>query len=557
MLRTIGASRRQILRSVLGEALVVGIVASGLGLAGGLGFAKAIEALFNGIGIGLPTTALVVATRTVVVALLIGIVVTLVASMVPAVRSTRVAPMAALRDVEPPPSRRRSAVYAAISGVLGVGGLALLLIGLFANVRDSGQAAALTGGGAAGVLLSVSLFSPRLVRPLAAAIGAPLERLRGLVGRLARENTQRKPARTAATAAALMIGLALVVFVTVFAAGLKASIADAIDSNFQGQLEIQNTNGFSPIPAAVANAARQVPGVGVVSTLRTAQAKVDGVGGTQQVSGLDPKTATRVLSLDYQDGASPKTLRDLTDREAIVSQTFADANDLGVGDRLRLLTQTGDRPSFRIVGTVKDNARLLGSSVITQAAMARELGTTEDTFDFVGLEPGATPGAVKALIKPLLRQRFPTAEVLNQTQLKERQEGSINGLLGLVYALLSLAVIVSLFGIANTLALSIHERTRELGIVRAVGMSRRQVRRMIRYEAVITALIGAILGLILGVAFAALVTRPLADQGFILTYPIGTLILIVVIAAVAGVVVAIGPARRAARLDVLEALAYE
>jgi putative ABC transport system permease protein len=354
-----------------------------------------------------------------------------------------------------------------------------------------------------------------------------------------------------------MIGLALVVFVTIFAAGLKASIANAIDSNFQGQLEIQNTNGFGPIPAAAAAAVRKVPGVGVVSTLRTAQVTVDGVSGTQQVSGLDPKTATRVLSLDYQGGASASTLRNLTNGEAIVSQNFADSNDLGVGDRLTVLSQTTKRPRLRIVGTVKDNASLLGSFVVTQAAMARDLGTTEDTFDFIRLAPGATEGAVKARIKPLLRQRFPTAEVLNQTQLKQNQEDSINALLGLVYALLSLAVVVSLFGIANTLALSIHERTRELGIVRAVGMSRRQVRRMIRYEAVITALIGALLGLVLGAGFAALVTRPLADKGFILTYPVGTLVLIVVAAALAGVLVAIGPARRASRLDVLDALAYE
>jgi putative ABC transport system permease protein len=557
MLRTIGASRRQILRAVLGEALLVGILASGLGLAGGLGFATAIEAIFRAVGVGLPTTSPVFQTRTIVVALLIGVVVTLVASMVPAIRSTQVPPMAALREVEPLPGRRRSAIYAAISAILCAGGLGLLLIGLFANVRDSGQAAALTGGGAAAVLLAVSLFSPRLVRPLASAIGAPLERMRGLVGRLARENAQRKPARTAATAAAVMIGLALVVFVTIFAAGLNKSIANAIDSNFQGQLEIQNTDGFSPIPAAAASAVRRVPGVGLVSTLRIAEVKVDGVSGTQQVGGLDPKTATRVLSLDYQDGASANTLRDLSDEGAIVSQSFADSNDLGVGDRLTVLSQTGKRPSYRIVGAVKDNANLLGSFVVTQAAMARQLGITEDTYDFVRLAPGAGAAAVKARIKPLLRRGFPTAEVLNQTQLKQQQEGSVNGLLNLVYGLLSLAVVVSLFGIANTLALSIHERTRELGIVRAVGMSRRQVRRMIRYEAVITALIGAILGLVLGAAFAALVTQPLADQGFILAYPVGTLLLIVIAAALAGVLVAIGPARRASRLDVLDALAYE
>jgi putative ABC transport system permease protein len=556
LLRTLGASRRQVLSSVFVEAALIGLVGALAGVFGGLLFAKGIESLFDALGIGLPTTALVVATRTVIVSVVIGIVVTLIAVLNPALRSTRVPPIAAMQNLELTTSRRRSTVTVVIAWLLMLGGLALVLLGLFGN-QKAGDAALMLGGGAALVLFGVSLYSPRLVRPLAGTIGAPLERLRGLTGRLARENSQRNPSRTAATAAALMIGLALVSFVTVFAAGLKASIADAIDNSFQGELEIQNTNGFDPIPTQAADAVRHVPGVQTVSTLRSSQIKVDGVGGKPRATGLDPATASQVLKLDFQGDTTEQTLRNLRNDQTIVDKSFADSNDLEVGDTINALGQTGIRASFRIVGEVKDSADLLGSLVVTQGAIAVDFAVIQDTFDFVKLAPGADASAVQDRIEAILTHNFPTAEVMNQQELKQNQEDQINPLLGLVYALLSLAIVVSLFGIANTLALSIHERTRELGMLRAVGMSRRQVRRMIRYESVITALIGAVLGMILGLIFAALMSVPLQDQGFVLSYPVGQLVFILIIAALAGVVAAIAPARRAARLNVLEALAYE
>jgi putative ABC transport system permease protein len=488
--------------------------------------------------------------------MLLGIAVTLIAVLNPALRSTRVPPIAAMQNLELTASRRRSIVTVVIAWLLMLGGLALVLAGLFGN-QKTGDAALSLGGGAALVLFGVSLYSPRLVRPLAGTIGAPLERLRGLTGRLARENSQRNPSRTAATAAALMIGLALVSFVTVFAAGLKASIADAIDNSFQGELEIQNTNGYDPIPTAIATSVRNVPGVQTVSTLQTTQIKVDGVGGKPRATGLDPATADQVLKLDFQGDTTVQTLRSMTDSETIVDKSFADTNDLNIGDTIHTLGQTGKRTSFRIVGEVKDNADLLGSLVVAQAAMTRDFAVRQDTYDFIQLASGADASAVQARIDHLLAQQFPTAEVMNQQELKQNQENQINPLLGLVYALLSLAIIVSLFGIANTLALSIYERTRELGMLRAVGMSRRQVRTMIRYESVITALIGAVLGLVLGLIFAALMSVPLQDEGFVLRYPVGQLVFILIVAAFAGVVAAIAPARRAARLDVLKALAYE
>src|SRR3954447_13808092 len=556
LLRTLGASRGQVLASVFIEAALIGLLGAILGVVGGLLFAKGIESLFRALGIGLPTTALVVATRTVVISVVIGIAVTLIAVFNPALRSTRVPPIAAMQNLDLTASRRRSIVTVLIAWLLMAGGVALVLVGLLGH-QETGDAALMLGAGAALVLFGVSLYSPRLVRPLAGAIGAPIERLRGLTGRLARENSQRNPSRTAATAAALMIGLALVSFVTVFAAGLKASIADAIDNSFQGELEVQNTTGFAPIPTAAAAAVRRVPGVQTVSTLRSSQIKIDGIGGKPRVTGLDPATASQVLKLDFQGDTTEQSFRNLTASETIIDKDFADNHNLDVGDTIDALGQTGRRASLRIVGEVKDNADLLGSLVVTHAAMAKDFAVRQDTFDFVKLATGANADAVQDRIDTMLARQFPTAQVMNQKELMQNQEDQINPLLGLVYALLSLAIIVSLFGIANTLALSIYERTRELGMLRAVGMSRRQVRRMIRYESVITSLIGAVLGMVLGLIFAALMSVPLRDEGFVLSYPVGQLVFILVVAALAGVVAAIAPARRAARLDVLEALAYE
>jgi putative ABC transport system permease protein len=394
-----------------------------------------------------------------------------------------------------------------------------------------------------------------LVPPLATVAGWPLERLRRLTGRLARENAQRNPSRTAVTAAALMIGLALVTFVTVFAAGLKSSVASVVDENFAGGLVIQNSNGFSPIPNGAATAARKVPGVDLVATIRSAQAKLVGSGAGARVSAPTPDVEETV-KVEWKEGG-PSTLRNLSDGQAILSDSFASEHGLEVGDRLRLLSQKGRRPSFRVAGVFTSKLGVFGSVLVTQAGLAREFGQTEDTIDFVKTASGADAGAVQARLTKLVETAFPTAEVLNQQELKESREKQVNQLVNLFYALLALAIVISLFGIANTLALSIHERTRELGMLRAIGMSRRQVRTMIRYEAVITALIGAILGMVLGVVFAALIAQPLKDEGFTLSYPIGTLALLLVFAALAGVIAAIGPARRAARLDVLEALQYE
>ncbi len=554
MLRTLGASRRQILTTVLSEAVAIGLFGALIGIAFGFVIAVGLNALLEAFEVDLPTTGLVLKSRTVVVAVLVGVIVTFVASLIPALRSTRVPPIAALHAFVPTPSRRRRIVFLVFSTVLALVGLAMILAGLLSN-GEVGARAGIMGAGALIVVIAVSLFSPRLVPPLAAVAGWPLERARRLTGRLARENAQRNPSRTAVTAAALMIGLALVAFVTVFAAGLKSTVATVVDENFAGGLIVQNSDGFSPIPNGAARAARRVPGVESVATIRSAQAKVVGNGAGARVSAPTPNIGDS-LKVEWKQGG-PAALRGLRADQAIVSDSFASSQGLEVGGEVQLLTQTGDEPRFEVVGVFDSKLNLLGSVLITQPVLARDFAQTQDTIDFINTAPEADAAAVQAVLTKGVEVAFPTAEVLNQEELKENREKQVETLVNLFYALLLLAVVISLFGIANTLALSIHERTRELGMLRAIGMSRRQVRTMIRYEAVITALIGAILGMILGIAFATLIAQPLKDEGFTLSYPVGSLLALLVLAALAGVLAAIAPARRASRLDVLESLQYE
>ncbi len=555
MLRTLGASRRQVLTSVVLEALLIGVTGSVLGLVAGLGVAAGIGGLFKSIGIDLPNTGTVVAARTIIVSLLVGSLVTLIAALGPAVRATRVSPMEALQESAAPPRRRRRLVLP-LAGVLGLVGVGLLLYGLFGGIEDGNAAAGTVGFGAVVLVFAVALLSPQLVRPLASLVGKPIERVRGVTGRLARENSTRNPGRTAATAAALMIGLALVTFVTVFAAGLKASFDDTIEKTLSGDLTIQHKDGFSPFPAQAGREVARVDGVEAASPIRFDESRVEGTSGTRFMTGIDPGTLRQVFDIDWEEG-SDATLGGLGPNGAILDEGFAEAEGFDVGDRMRVLTPTGKRVSYTVRGTFKDRTDFFGDYAIRNSTLAQDFDSNKDALVLVKLEDGANADAVSRSIDGLLEDRFATVESLDQQELKDSLGSQIDELVGLLYALLSLAVIVSLFGIVNALALAIYERTRELGLLRAIGMSRRQVRRVVRYEAVITALIGAVIGMVLGLFFAVVISRPLADEGFVLSIPVGTLIVLLVLAMLAGVLAAIGPARRASKLDVLNALAYE
>ncbi|MFT3863907.1 MAG: ABC transporter permease [Solirubrobacterales bacterium] len=555
VLRTLGASRRQILGSVLFEAIGVGLVGAVLGIAGGFLIAAGLRAAFSALGADLPTTSAVLEARTVIVSALVAFVVTFLSALVPAWRSTRVPPIAALHAFSPTPSRRRRIALQAIAALLSAVGIAFVVAGL-AGGGSIGSRAARIGGGGIAVVVAVSLFSPLLVRPLAEVAGRPLELVRRLTGRLARENAKRNPSRTAVTAAALMIALALVTFITVFAAGLKSSVAQVIEENFAGGLVIENSDGFSPIPAGAAIAAAKVPGVKSVATLRGAEARVaDSGGSTVKVDGPTPNIEEGI-NVEWLRGG-PETLRNLGDGEAIVSDDFATEHGLEVGDTFSLLSQSEARPKFTVAGEFESKAKIFGDVLVTQRVMSAAFKQRQDKIDFIVLEPDADAEKVQAILTAGVERAFPTAEVLNQGELREEREKQIDSIVSLFYVLLGLAVFISLIGVINTLWLSILERRRELGMLRAIGMSRRQVRTMVRYEAVITALIGAILGLVLGIVFAALIAQPLKAEGFTLSYPVGTLVGILVVAALLGVAAAIIPARLASRLDVLESLQYE
>ena len=555
MLRTLGAGRSQILRTVLIEGLLIGAFASIAGILVGFVLAEGLSALLKTIGAELPSKSLVVAPRTIIVSLGIGIGVTLVASLLPALRATRVPPIAALSESLVAEKQSRVWVRALISGLLTIVGLALIASVLISGT-DGGTGAARIGGGAVAVVIAISVFSPQLVRPMASAIGAPLQRIGGLTGQLARENSQRNPSRTAVTSAALMIGLALVAFVTIFASGLNSSVTNVIDSNLKGQIILQGPGGFNPIPPEAAELASETEGVQAASGIRYSNVRVTGDGG-RDLSSVQPSTVNDVLELEWKEG-SAENLAQLGGRRAVISEGLSDAADLEVGDSFEVLSKTGKTVDLEVTGILASgNLDLLGNIVVSQAEMERDFGVDVDFFALVRTLPGADVDVVQQRIDDAFQQPFPTVDVLNQQELKDNQQQQINTLLAMIYVLLALAVVVSLVGIVVTLILSIYERTRELGMLRAVGMSRRQVRRMIRYEAVITAVLGAIAGLILGVIFAFLIGIPLEGEGFALSYPIPVLIVIVLLTAVAGVLAAIYPARKASKLDVLEAVSYE
>jgi putative ABC transport system permease protein len=552
LLRTLGATRRQVLRSIVLEALVVGFVAAVLGLLFGLVIAQGLQALFKAVGADLPETGSVIKSRTIVVALLVGTVVTVIASLAPALRSTRIAPVVALREglVE---QRRGGRLRTAAATVLLLLGLAALIGGL------AGGELALMGLGALVIFLAVAMLSPLLVRPLAALVGRPLQRVTGITGRLARENTLRNPGRTAVTAAALMIGVALVAFVAIFAAGLRGSIERSVDGTFPaGNLIVVNQDGFTPISEQAATAVSEVPGVETVAAVRFSSARVEGRTGTTPVIGIDTGAASRLYKAEWKEG-SPATFTQLGSDGVVVDAESSIGEGRQVGDRLTLTTPTGERVTYAIRGLLEagDFSLLGGGIVVPNDRLSRDFNVRGDAFIFVDFANGANAAQTRAAVDQTLAARFPNAESQTRQEFKDDQNAQLDPLLVLIYVLLALSVLVSLFGIVNTLALSTYERTRELGMMRAIGTSRRQVRSIVRQEAVITSLIGAVLGVVLGVIFALLISRPLADEGFTLTFPVGTLVLLLVLAAVFGVLAAIGPARRAARLDVLRALAYE
>jgi putative ABC transport system permease protein len=560
LLRTLGGSRAQVLRSVVYEGLLLGVAGGVLGLLGGIALAPALDQLFKAFGADLPDSGTVLAARTVIVALLVGIGVTVLAGMPPALRATRVPPLAAMREGLEIPRRvlSRRALITRFAAVLAV------LIGLRAAL----------GGGAALTILVIAVLARfarlvvrlrrgdappryRVTRALATAIGG-LVRWRGVTGRLAQENSVRQPGRTLTTAAALTVGLALVTLVAVLAAGTKATINRAVDRSFAGDLIVENSsvNNEATIPAALAPAVRRVPGVAAVTPIAFTAGRLRTSKSNESVTAIEPASFARVYRVEWSQGSNA-TLQQLGETGVIVKKAFAESHHLKVGQRIQVLTPTGRYVPLTIRGIATDHTQLLGDLTITLALAGRAFGQREYALAFVSYAPGATNAQVQPAVNRLLASQFPQARSRTAAQFKQDQAGQVNSLLALIYVLLALSVVVSLFGIVNTLILSVYERTRELGMMRAIGTSRRQIRQMIRYESVITALIGGVLGLAVGIVAAVLITTLALGSGYVQSYPIGTLVILLFVAAIAGLLAAQPPARRAARLDMLSALASE
>jgi putative ABC transport system permease protein len=550
LLRAIGASGRQVLASVLTEAVLVGLFASVIGLGAGIALSNALKAVLDAFGFDIPAGGTVVSAQTVIVALVVGTGVTIISAIVPARKASRVPPIAAMRDVATegrPHSARRVLIGFAITAL----GVLTLFAGLFGD-----QGIQFVGLGALIVFIGVFVLGPAVARPLSDWIGWPAARLRGITGELARDNAMRNPKRTSATAAALMIGVALVGFITIFAASAKESINAQVDESFKADYVVSTGAGFGAAfggfsPQLVTDVSK-LPQVGAASPLRFNQAEFDG--SSEFFAGVDPRSATELFNMKVEQGE----VGDLAEPNSVgISRSVADDKRWGIGTRVTALFPNGTTPLT--VRTIYGNGNKEGFAdyTLSIATVSEHYTAQLDQYVFVKLASGVSPAEGRKAIDGVLKA-YPNAELQDQTEFKDAQAAQINQLLGLIYVMLLLAVVIALIGIANTLALSIYERTRELGLLRAVGMSRRQLRSSIRWESVIIALLGTIVGLVIGVFFGWAVIEALKDEGFTkFAAPFGQLILVVIVGGFAGVLAAVFPARRAAKLDVLRAVTIE
>lgn len=584
-LRTLGASRRQILGTVVLEALVTGFVAAVAGLFLGLAIATGLFKLFDAVGFTLPNNGLVFRTRTIIVALVVGVLVTVLASLRPAWRATRVPPIAAVREgatLVPGRLHRFRPVGAVLLATVGI---ALVLVGLFADGLSTSALLSLLGAGVLLLFIGIALFSARLVRPLAAVSDpiarwsvvvltalvwpfflVPLWAIRRLFGRrtefpgvlpdgpavaIGGQNSRRDPHRTASTAAALMIGLALVTLVATLGAGLIKPFEQAVDGIFSADYAITAQNNFSPLPPTVAAAVAKAPEVETLTSVRGGQAKA--FDKTITITAVDNE-APNLLTFDWRSG-SQASLGELGSDGAIVDAEYADAHALSQGSQFAMETASGKTLQLTVRGVFRPPAGGSPFGNVTISAPTFDATSSQplNLYTFVNTRGGVTAENTAALTKAL--STFPNAKAMTRDEFKKAQTDSVKSILNVLYVLLALSVLVSLFGIVNTLVLTVFERTRELGMLRAIGLTRGQVKKMIRQESVITALIGAVIGIVLGLVLASLLAARLDEITF--TVPTGQLIIFAVVSVVVGIFAAIWPARRAARLNPLEALQYE
>lgn len=543
LLRALGASRRQVSRSVLTEAFVIGVIGSTLGLALGFGLAMLLKVLFSNFGLDLSGTSLVFRPRTVVLSYVVGVLVTMLAAWIPARRAARVPPVAAMRDevAMPESSLRWRLVIALLFGLVGAGAMAA------GSWLDVPRPIIWVGAGIFGVLMAVALGSPIIATPVLAVVGALYRTVYRSVGLLAAQNARRNPRRTAATASALMIGLALVTTMSILGASINKSIDAGVEREFSADFVIQNVSGqaFSP---GISKSVSEVPGVAAVSPVQAIVFRADG----SQVFGAatDPARFGEVFDLDYVSGQAPAA-----DDTIALSESLAESLGKTTGDTVELSFTTGKVPAT-VTGVFADS-NIVGQAVVPLSTVTIAGIQRGDTTLAVNAAPGTGTGTVRANLERAVGDN-PTIVVQDKESYAEAQRAQVNTLLYLIYALLGLAIVIAVLGIVNTLALSVIERTREIGLLRAVGLTRPQLRRMVRLESVAIAILGAVLGIGAGLLFGVALQRSFADDGISdLAIPAGSLAVFVVVSAFVGVLAAVLPARRAARLDVLRAITGE
>jgi putative ABC transport system permease protein len=545
LFRALGASRRQVTRSVLFEATLIGLVGSTLGLLLGGGLAVGLKALFATFGLDLTGAGLVFEPRTVVVSYAVGMLVTLFAAYLPARRASRIPPVAALRDDVAMPEQTLHRRL-----VIGLGMITVGVAGMSMEFLTDGEAPLwLFGLGVLLVLLGVALISPVVGRPVVALVGVAYRRMFGTVGRLAEQNAVRNPRRTAATASALMIGLTLVSAMSVLGASAKASIDKSIADSFAADFVVSNAIGV-PFSPTVSDRVERVDGVESVARFRFAPGRVDGV--RAMVGAAEPRLFAQAMEVDLASGS----VQDMRGRAVLVEQRRAEHAGLRVGDTVSITLPKGPR-DYRVTGVFEASPAVPTGYVMSLGALRSAGVEPADSFAYVTTTSGASRLAVRTAIDATIAD-LPTVTLKDQAEFAQEQRAPIDQLLMLIYAMLGLAVVIAVLGIVNTLALSVIERTREVGLLRAVGLSRRQLRRMVRLESTVIALLGATLGVGLGLAFGVGLLSALADEGLdVLSVPVAQLAGFVLASGLVGVLAAVWPARRAARLDVLKAITTE
>jgi len=551
LLRALGASARQVNRMVLIEAVIIGTVASVAGIVVGLGLALLLKVGLEAFGLALPSASLTLQPRTIFVALIVGIGVTVISAVLPARRASRVAPMAALRTDLVAPPRKALTLRAIVGSTVTAFGLAVLFFGLFVSLEAGPPEIVYVGVGAGITFIGVSLLSPLVARPAARVIGWPFTKLYRVPGKLAQENAIRAPRRTSATAAALMIGVTLVTLAAVMAASIRGAIDEIIGTGIEADVIIRSANDFDPTasftPELAARAAEDE--------------SVDEVSRQQTGFALFNETEAFVYGIEpnYRDFFPPDSSEGVLipgPGEVVIEKGISEDNELPLGSDLVLAFEATGVQEFKVVGIATGDT-WADVIALSQEEWVENYEVESDTQVFVRAASGFTPEEVQANLT-VLAEDVPTAQVQTFDELQSDVEAGINQLLNLITGLLALAVFIALIGVTNTMTLSVFERTREIGLLRAVGLSRKQTRRMVRSEASIIAVFGAVLGIIIGLFFAWAIIQALGEEGFdSFVIPFGTLAFWILATGVLGVVFAIFPAWRASRLDVLEAIAHE